>query len=114
MIAAPFGSKDSSSTTKPLQVRISPGSGLFCGGRQRTALVMRQFLKVNAEFALPATSKVSALLGKPYLCNEPYNRLPAKSPVNGRPVRFAPCIPGAKPTIKNLPPVLPNELTGNA
>ena len=37
-----------------------------------------------------------------------------KSPVNGRPVRFAPCMPGARPTISKDEPVAPNEGTGLA
>src|SRR3954470_19253043 len=38
--------------------------------------------------------------------------MPAWSPVNGRPVRFAPCSPGAKPTISNRAASGPKEGTG--
>src|SRR2546421_3235179 len=41
-----------------------------------------------------------------------YSRSPAKSPVKGRLVRFAPCRPGASPTINRRPSGSPNEGTG--
>src|SRR3954447_4558345 len=41
-----------------------------------------------------------------------YSRSPAKSPVNGRPVRFAPCRPGASPMINSRARSSPNEGTG--
>src|SRR5580704_5437634 len=37
---------------------------------------------------------------------------PAKSPVKGRPVRLAPCRPGARPTIRSRASESPNEGTG--
>ena len=41
-----------------------------------------------------------------------YSKSPAKSPVNGRPVWFAPLKPGANPTINNFALSAPNEGTG--
>src|SRR3984885_9472610 len=41
-----------------------------------------------------------------------YRRSPAKSPVKGRPVRLAPCMPGARPTISSRPSGSPNAGTG--
>src|SRR5436305_3486147 len=51
-------------------------------------------------------------LAKPNSSNVAYSRSPAKSPVKGRPVRLAPCRPGARPTIKSCPLGSPNEGTG--
>ena len=69
---------------------------------------MRQLIS----FKLSSAETDCGALEKPYLCKVSYNKIPAKSPVNGRPVLFAPCMPGAKPTINNLTFASPNTDTG--
>src|ERR1700710_101823 len=51
-------------------------------------------------------------LANPYSSSVAYRRSPAKSPVKGRPVRLAPCSPGASPTISKRPSGSPNGGTG--
>ena len=85
-----------SSARKGRQALISGPVGLFCGGTQRTPLVSRQ-----SRNSSPSSARLSYRpLAKPNRDNVSYSRSPAKSPVNGRPVRFAPFRPGASPTIK--------------
>src|SRR5260370_29452384 len=90
------------------QALISAGSGLFCGGTQRTALLIRQSTSLK-----PSSGRaLYSPLAKPYSSSVAYSRSPAKSPVKGRPVRLAPCRPGARPTMSSRPPGSPNEGTG--
>src|SRR5665213_3521312 len=51
-------------------------------------------------------------LAKPYSIRVAYKRSPAKSPVKGRPVRLAPCMPGARPMIASRASGSPKEGTG--
>jgi len=83
---------------------------LFWGGRHFTALVTRQLFRRK-----PSSVDIdTGALLKPYLYMVSYNRIPAWSPVNGLPLAFAPCIPGASPTISNLASGSPNGGTGRA
>src|SRR5260370_41263803 len=90
------------------QALISAGSGLFCGGTQRTALLIRQSTSLK-----PSSGRaLYTPLAKPYSSSVAYSKSPAKSPVKGRPVRLAPCRPGARPTINSRASGSPNEGTG--
>src|SRR5665213_1401968 len=81
-----LGSASSSVVRYRLQVRISSGKGLFAGGRHLTAFVMR----VSRSTSPSLTATDVAALARPSSKRVSYSRIPAKSPVNGRPVRFAP------------------------
>src|SRR5260370_14754166 len=90
------------------QALISAGSGLFCGGTQRTALLIRQSTSLK-----PSSGRaLYSPLAKPYSSSVAYSRSPAKSRVKGRPVRLAPCRPGASPTISSAASGSPNDGTG--
>ncbi len=94
---------------KALQARISAGSGLLAGGRHFTALVMRQ-----SGSAQPVVRGHRLRRGwqSRCACRVWYSRMPAWSPVNGRPVRLAPCSPGASPTISSRGRASPKGATG--
>ena len=93
---------------KVLHCLISLVAGLFCGGTQRTALVIRQFLRcILSSFDRPYSPQAN-----PRCLRVGYRRSPAKSPVNGRPVRFAPLRPGARPTTSNCALSEPKDFTG--
>src|SRR5436190_6218847 len=90
-----FGKVSNSDFRNWRQVLISDGSGLFCGGTQRTELAMRQ--STNSSVSSARSSYTP--LARPCLSKVAYSRSPAQSPVKGRPVRLAPCSPGASPAI---------------
>ena len=89
-------------------MRISSGVGLFCGGRHLTALMI--IAPCNCSVSSGLASKVP--VANPYLVSVSYSNTPAKSPVNGRPVRFAPCLPGANPMMPSHAAGSPNAFTG--
>ena len=93
---------------KVLHCLISLVVGLFFGGTQRTALVIRQFLScMLSSFDRPYLPQAN-----PRHSRVGYRRSPAKSPVNGRPVRFAPLRPGASPTTSSSEFSEPKDFTG--
>src|SRR5262249_26947996 len=89
------------------QVNSSDRSGLFCGGTQRTALLIRAFLSTKPSFFCALYSPSA----NPAFLSASYKMIPAKSPVNGLPVAFAPFNPGAKPTTKSAASSSPNDGT---
>src|SRR5579883_2484138 len=90
------------------QFAASDGSGLFWGGTQRTALAIAQETSESPS----AGEAAYAPRARPDLIKVLYRSSPAKSPVKGRPVRFAPRSPGARPTISSLAPSAPKRGTG--
>lgn len=78
------------------QFRISFGKGLFCGGAQRTTAVMRQSVSLSPSFGPTEWG----LFAYPARWSARYSQSPLRSPVNIRPVRFAPWAAGAKPTTR--------------
>jgi len=67
---------------------------LFCGGAHFTATVTHALRNVSPSLRL---SEV-AWFASPARRIARNNHSPLRSPVNTRPVRFAPCAPGAKPS----------------
>ena len=93
---------------KSRQVVASLPVGLFSGGKHRTALVIRVSISSRPSWG----SSLYAPLAKPNLIRVGNNSRPATSPVNGRPVRLAPFIPGANPTTSNWASAPPKAGTG--
>mgnify|MGYP003337234700 CR=1 FL=1 len=87
---------------------ISLGSGLLPGGAHRTAQVIR----VSRSSWPSRREELVSIFAKPLLNNERYNQSPELSPVKIRPVLFAPCAPGARPTITTLAFMGPKPVTG--
>ena len=97
-----------SSSRNGAQFAISSGSGLFPGGAQRTTAV------IQASFSIMPSSRCfdDACDANPARCSSGYRKSPDPSPVNGRPVRFDPCAPGASPTNSTRARGSPNDGTG--
>lgn len=90
------------------QFRISSGVGLLSGGAQWHVAVIRTLVRANPSFQ----ASDSDCEATPALCRARYSQSPDRSPVNIRPVRFAPFAAGARPTIKNSASGSPNGGTG--
>ena len=86
----------------------SPGVGLFPGGAQWAIAVTITRLRTRPS---PIEADV-AWLASPALCSDRYSQSPLLSPVNIRPVRFAPCAAGASPTISPVASGSPKFGTG--
>jgi len=82
--------------------------GLFAGGRHLTAFVIRT--PVNE--SLSSAECDTGAFENPSSNRLRYKRMPAKSPVNGRPLALAPCRPGARPTISSAGASSPKAATG--
>src|SRR5450631_3476612 len=78
------------------QVARSAGSGLFAGGAQRTAAMIRTPV---SDWPSPAWVLVGRL-AYPARCSAAYSQSPLRSPVNIRPVRLVPLAAGASPTTR--------------
>lgn len=103
-----FRSRSSSRSKKGRQLRNSTGSGLFPGGAQWIAAVIHASCNWRPSFAL----WLCGCEENPALYNERYRKSPERSPVNIRPVRLAPCAPGARPRINRRAEGSPNDGTG--
>jgi len=103
-----FGSNRNSSSSHGAQLRSSSGVGLLPGGAQCATEVIHSplsFMPSSRETALGCEANPAA-------CSTGYKKSPEPSPVNGRPVRFDPCAPGASPNASTRAPGSPNEGTG--
>ena len=76
---------------------ILPNVGRFPGGAQWAALVTT----VSISSRPSPTPVEQGRLHRPARCIAVKRKSPDRSPVNIRPVRFAPCAPGASPTISS-------------
>jgi len=81
-----FFSNFHSRSRKDLQFSISFREGLFFGGAHRTTALMKTRFKDNPSWR----DRAVGWLANPALYKARYNQLPEESPVNMRPVRFAP------------------------
>jgi len=75
---------------------------------QRTVAVTMQSKSVSPSFLATA----SARFANPARCSARYSQSPDRSPVNMRPVRFAPCAAGARPTTRRRASGSPKPGTG--
>src|SRR5450631_2052165 len=90
------------------QVARSAGSGLFAGGAQRTAAMIRTPV---SDWPSPAWVLVGRL-AYPARCRAAYSQSPLRSPVNIRPVRLVPLAAGARPTTRIFGSGSPNPGPG--
>jgi len=91
-----------------MHISRSTGVGLFAGGAQRTAAVTQQSFNVN-----PSSAETDeGCDAYPARHNAANNQSPERSPVNIRPVLFAPCAAGASPSTTNRAEGSPNAGTG--
>ena len=82
--------------------------GRFAGGAQWTDAVIQTSVSAS-----PSSARTECgWLASPARCRAAYSQSPLRSPVNIRPVRFAPCAAGASPTTRMRPCGSPNEGTG--
>lgn len=89
-------------------MRISASDGLLPGGAQRTTELIQRPRKRIPSWRESAVGCEA----NPVWCKTGYRKFPEPSPVNGRPVRFDPCAPGAKPRASTRAFGSPNEGTG--
>jgi len=89
--------------------RRAPRRGNDCSGalpRAEAVLRRQAFHRVVTRhpisFKRSPGSSEPGWFANPNLCSVRYSRMPAWSPVKGRPVRFAPCMPGARPTTRSF------------
>src|SRR5947209_9854697 len=75
-------------------VERSAGVGALAGGAHRTAAATRMPFSVRPSAASTAIGEFA----KPARCIAAYRKSPDRSPVNTRPVRFAPLAAGPSPT----------------
>ena len=73
----------------------SAGVGRFSGGAQRTAAVTQ----TSASARPSSRARETGWLASPARHSAANRKSPERSPVNTRPVRFAPCAAGARPRI---------------
>ena len=93
---------------KGRQAASSSGAGLLSGGAQRHAAEMYASVNISPS---PRPREVG-WLANPARCSAAYRKSPELSPVNMRPVRLAPCAPGARPTIRTRAAGSPKPGTG--
>src|SRR5262249_27893148 len=101
-------SSASSRSSQGRQVSRSSIVGLLAGGAQCTGAVIRTPYRVSPSSALVETG----WLASPARYSAAYSHSPLRSPVNIRPVRFAPCAAGARPTTQIRASTGPNPGTG--
>jgi len=103
-----FLNNPNSRTRNVRHARISSVAGLLSGGAHRADAVIH----ASRNSSPSSRQWLSACVANPVLCSTPYRKSPDLSPVNIRPVRFAPCAPGARPTINTRAAGSPNGGTG--
>jgi len=101
-------SRATSSSSQCEQLRCSSGKGLLPGGAQRTTALIHMSFNIRPSLRLcefgcdanPASYSTGNI------------KSPEPSPVNGLPVRFDPCAPGARPRTSTRAAGSPNDGTG--
>ena len=97
-----------SAARKGRQATSSSGVGLLSGGAHRHAAEMYASVSVSPS----SRPREVGWLANPARCSAAYRKSPELSPVNIRPVRLAPCAPGARPTIRTRASGSPKPGTG--
>ena len=97
-----------SSARNILQLCTSSDVGKFFGGTHFTEFVILTDFNFNQSLMCD----LYLFSAKPNFDNDENKTSPAKSPVKGLPVAFAPFKPGASPNIKILEFISPNDGTG--
>ncbi len=103
-----FASRPISRSSHGAQLRSSSGVGLLAGGAQRPTDVIQR----SVSFMPSSRELATGCEAKPASYSTGNKKSPDPSPVNGLPVRFDPCAPGASPRARTRAWGSPNEGTG--